>query len=109
VNEAVENDRENSHSGSGAATGRAKALMERAPMARKVSAALENMMIGDVVGRKQMTTAPGLALDKGTGESCTAAKETRGVHLDPFIDCWEPFEWGKSDMLSILGLPLIGR
>ena len=48
----MENDRENSHSGAGAgerATGTVKALTYRAPTAREVRAALENMMIESVV------------------------------------------------------------
>jgi len=50
----------NSHSGSGAGErAKVKALTERAPTARKVRAALENMMIMEC-REEQISTAPGL-------------------------------------------------
>ena len=58
----IENDRGNSLSSSRAgerATGAVKALTERAPMARKIRTALENIMIG-CCEEGQITTAPGL-------------------------------------------------
>ena len=58
----------------------AETLTQSAPIARKARAALENIMMESGRKREQITTAPGLRLErleKGTGGSCTAAGETR--------------------------------
>ena len=59
--------------------GAAETLTQSAPMARKVRTGLENMMM-ECRKREQITMAPGLKLErleKGAGESCTAAEETK--------------------------------
>jgi len=52
----VENDQGNSHPGSGAgerATGRVKALTQRAPSTRDVRVTLENMIVWSVVRKNR--------------------------------------------------------
>ena len=83
----MENDRGNSHSGSGAgerATETVNALTERAPTARNMRAILRDMMVCSVRGTDNNGTRPEVRVvgEKNWGEPHSSQGD-QGAHLEP--------------------------